>query len=183
MANKYIIHGAAFNGDGTSSAAATVNGGVGAWNTIAYFEGTAPAYGAIAAGDTVFIRALDASGAAITRVSAASKTLGLAAGTISAPVTWILDQGDVWSGITGSLTFEVSAGNYGFTISPHNIIHTPVEDRIVFKISQASYYADFFLMDSGSVLSNAWFWWDAPGWPQVGHPGREPLVISMDFRN
>ena len=43
MADKYIIEGAAFNGDGTSSAEATVAGGVGAWNTITYFEGATPA--------------------------------------------------------------------------------------------------------------------------------------------
>lgn len=67
MANKYIIHGATFNGDGTSSAEATSNGGVGAWNTITYFEGTAPAYGTLAAGDVVYIRSKDAGGSNITR--------------------------------------------------------------------------------------------------------------------
>ena len=43
MPNKYIIHGATYNGNGTSSAEATSNGGVGAWNNINVFEGPAVA--------------------------------------------------------------------------------------------------------------------------------------------
>ncbi len=39
MANKYIIHGATYNGDGTTSSEAASDGAAGAWNTLTYFEG------------------------------------------------------------------------------------------------------------------------------------------------
>lgn len=181
MANKYIRHGETYCGDGTTSAAATSNGGVGAWNNINVLEGTAPAYGAIAAGDVVFTRSKDAAGADITRVSAATKNLGSTAATYAAPITWILDHGDVWGGVSGTLTFEVSSGNYGFVHRPHNIIHTSVEDRIVFNISQDSYYADFFSMDSGSVLSNAWFMFDSVTMTSSGPSGPRAIGSQNGF--
>ena len=121
MPNKYIIEGAAFNGDGTSSAAATVAGGVGAWNTIAYFEGATPAYGSIAAGDTVYIRSKTAAGANITRTWSTSVSYGSANATISEPIYWILDAGNVWPGISGTLTYTTTAAN-GITLRHFNSI-------------------------------------------------------------
>ncbi len=109
MADKFIIHGATFNGDGTSSAEASSNGGVGAWNDINVFEGTAPAYGSIAAGDVVYIRSKDAGGADITRILGANVTVGSAAATVAAPVAWILDDGAVWPGVNGVLTYRTTA--------------------------------------------------------------------------
>lgn len=109
MANKYIRHGETFCGNGTTSSIATTNGGVGAWNNINVLEGTAPAFGALAAGDVVYIRSKDNAGANITRTLSASATLGSTAGTIGAWVTWILDAGTVWTGINGILTY--SAGS------------------------------------------------------------------------
>lgn len=107
MANKYIRHGETYCGDGTTSAAATSNGGVGAWNTKTYFEGTAPAYGAISAGDTIFIRSKDAAGADLSLTSATGTiNLGSASATIAAPIKWVLDDGVVWSGISGTLTYK-----------------------------------------------------------------------------
>ena len=111
MANKYIIEGAAFNGDGTSPAEATSNGGVGAWNTISYFEGATPAYGSIGAGDTVYIRSKTAAGANITRTWSTSVSYGSANATISAPIYWILDAGNVWPGISGTLTYTTTTAN------------------------------------------------------------------------
>ena len=93
MPNKYIIHGATYNGNGTSSAEATADGGVGAWNSLNVFDAIgAPNYGggSLVAGDTVFIRSKDASGNDLTRTLSATATLGSAAATSSAWVTWVL---------------------------------------------------------------------------------------------
>ncbi len=109
MANKYLIHGATYNGNGTSSAEATVDGGVGAWNSLNVFDaiGT-PNYGggSLVAGDTVFIRSKDASGNNLTRTLTATVTLGSAAATTANWVTWVLDNGTVWPGIDGTLTYN-----------------------------------------------------------------------------
>ena len=88
MANKYLIHGATYCGDGTASNEAASAGAAGAWNDINVFEGSAPAYGALAAGDTVFIRSKDVSGNNLVRTLSATATLGSAAATSSAWVTW-----------------------------------------------------------------------------------------------
>lgn len=118
MANKYIRHGETYNGDGTSSAAATSNGGVGAWNTIDYFTGTTPAYGSIAAGDTIYIRSKDASGADISLNATVNKTIGSTAATSGSWITWIIDNGEVWPGIDGTITYENSV--YNVSISTTN---------------------------------------------------------------
>ena len=120
MADKFIIEGAAFNGDGTSSAEATVAGGVGAWNTITYFEGATPAYGSIAAGDTVYIRSKTAAGADITRVQAAGINLGSASATAQLFITWILDNGVVWPGVDGSLVYQNTT--YVLHVRSYNIV-------------------------------------------------------------
>ena len=120
MANKYIRHGETYCGDGTTSAAAASDGAVGAWNDINVMEGTAPAYGALAAGDVVYIRSLDAAGAAITRTLTAARLLGSTAATATNPITWILDDGTVWSGINGVLTFTNSA-SYMTTLRINNV--------------------------------------------------------------
>lgn len=122
MANKYIIHGATYNGDGTSSAEATSNGGIGAWNTIAYLEGTAPTYGTLAAGDTVFVRPRDASGNAITRTMTADRTIGSSAATELTPITWIIDDGVTWAGVSGVVNYANNGGNYTLTIAAYNNI-------------------------------------------------------------
>lgn len=117
MANKYIVHGATYCGDGTSPNMATADGGVGAWNNINIFEGTAPPYGSLAAGDTVYIRPKDASGNDMT-------------GTISGPsvsfsYAWTANK--PWVGIAVGLTnakiavasgtIEQSTGNKGVFVS------------------------------------------------------------------
>ena len=93
MANKYLIHGATYNGNGTSSAEATVDGGVGAWNSLNVFDaiGT-PNYGggSLLAGDTVFIRSKDASGNNLVRTLSATATLGSAAATPTSPTPTML---------------------------------------------------------------------------------------------
>lgn len=110
MANKYIRHGETFCGDGTTSAAATSNGGVGAWNNINVFTGTAPAYGALAAGDDVYVRSKDVSGNNITATSASAINVGSSAAAEANPISWIIDDGAIWSGISGVVTVSTSAG-------------------------------------------------------------------------
>lgn len=110
MANKYIRHGETYCGDGTTSAAATSDGGVGAWNNINVFEGTAPPLpGALVAGDIVYIRSKNAAGADIEVVFSAEIKLGSSAGIATANVSWILDGGVVWPGIAGKLTYTCTS--------------------------------------------------------------------------
>lgn len=110
MANKYIIHGATYNGDGTSFVAASSNGGVGAWNTITYFEGAPPAYGSLAAGDVVYIRSKTAAGADIT-VQHPGGGATVMLGRNGGGITWIVDAGAVWAGVSGRLTLRGSNQN------------------------------------------------------------------------
>lgn len=118
MANKYIIHGATYNGNGTSSAEATSSGGVGAWNAINILTGSTPAYGTLNTGDTVFIRSKTAAGADIAVESAAVMTLGASSKT----VRWVLDNGVTWPGVDGVLTVRHtgSGGNDGYVSTREN---------------------------------------------------------------
>lgn len=109
MANKYLIHGATFNGDGTSSAEAASNGGVGAWNNINIFQGTAPTYGTLAAGDVVYIRSKSAAGADISVTTGVAMNIGSAAATETAPITWVIDRGVVWPGVSGTVRYDGTA--------------------------------------------------------------------------
>lgn len=109
MANKYLIHGATFNGDGSSSAEATSDGGVGAWNNINIFQGTAPTYGTLAAGDVVFIRSKSAAGADISVTTGVALSMGSAAATETAPITWVIDHGVVWPGVSGTVRYDGTA--------------------------------------------------------------------------
>src|SRR5574337_2055399 len=110
MATKYLIFGAAFNGDGTTSSEAASNGAAGAWNQSSILTGTAPTYGALAAGDTVNIRSKTGAGADadISNTLGASITLGSASATATAPITWILDDGTIWAGKNGTLTYTTN---------------------------------------------------------------------------
>lgn len=108
MANKYIRHGATYNGDGTTSAAAASDGGVGAWNSLNVFEGTAPAFGSLGAGDVVYIRSKNEAGADISTTMTALRNIGSTAATATSPITWIIDNGAVWPGIDGTITYTAA---------------------------------------------------------------------------
>lgn len=107
MADKYLIVGAAFYGDGTSSAEATSNGGVGAWNTINVMLGTAPTYGTLVNGDTIYVRSKTSAGADVVTNIGGTFTVGPASGITG--TTWIIDNGTTWSGINGSVKFVQAA--------------------------------------------------------------------------
>ena len=123
MANKYIIHGATYCGDGTASNEAASAGAAGAWNDINVFTGTAPAYGALAAGDIVYIRSKSSSGANITvsYPGGATYYFGSAAATSwTAPITWVIDNGSVWSGVDGVVTFTLSSTVFAYSFRQYN---------------------------------------------------------------
>lgn len=132
MADKFIHHGAAFNGDGTTSAVAASNGAAGAWNNIAYLEGTSPVYGSLVNNDVVYIRSLDAAGSPIVRTMVAGVTLGSASATPTANVTWVIDNGVKWPGIDGVITYT-SASTYNVTLRVNNILKCLTQDSLVIK--------------------------------------------------
>ena len=137
MANKYIIHGATFNGDGTDSAEAASDGAAGAWNNINIMTGTTPAYGSLGAGDKVTVRSKTSGGADVLVTIAANTSIGSAAATVSAPVTWVVDGGTVWPEANGTLTFE-SAGAYQITFQPYNWVRAEIAERFVTRWTGAS---------------------------------------------
>ena len=147
MANKYLIHGATYNGNGTSSAEATVDGGVGAWNSLNVFDaiGT-PNYGggSLVAGDTVFIRSKDASGNNLVRTLSATATIGSAAATSSAWVTWVLDNGVVWTGIDGVLTYNCPSGHVVNARSNNNYVSTTQDALRVVETNAAADYKNYW---------------------------------------
>ncbi len=139
MANKYLIHGAAYCGDGTTSAEAPSNGAAGAWNNINVLEGSAPAYGTLVNGDVVNIRSKTSAGADIMRTLAASVTLGSSFNPTTS-VTWVLDDGSIWPGVSGVLTYNCPS-NYICAAKVLNRYISKAQDawRIVEANSSASY--------------------------------------------
>ena len=109
MAEKYIIHGATFCGDGTTSAEAASAGAAGAWNTINIFSGTTPPYGSLGSGDTVNVRTLTSAGGVVSISSATALTLGSAAATDLLPILWNFDNGVIWPGISGQVTITTTS--------------------------------------------------------------------------
>lgn len=154
MANKYIIHGATFCGDGTSSAEATSNGGVGAWNTITYFEGTAPAYGTLAAGDVVYIRSKDAGGSNITRTLAANMNLGSASATYAARITWIIDGGTIWSGVDGEVKYTSASVSFAVTLRTFNNLIAEKQSRLIVENTVVNANQTTMLTVSNSYVKN-----------------------------
>ncbi len=134
MANKYIRHGETYCGDGTTSAAATSNGGVGAWNTIAILTGTAPAYGALAGGDKVFIRSKDATDTDITITGSTALSFGSTAATLVNNIDWIIDDGTVWVGVVGTVTYSTTNT---FTFRGDNRV-TAAQNKLVCRVNTAS---------------------------------------------
>lgn len=155
MADKFIIEGAAFNGNGTSSAEATSNGGVGAWNTITYFEGATPAYGSISPGDVIYIRSKTAAGANITRTMTATTYLGSTLATVDAPVNWILDGGTVWAGVSGQLTYT-SANNHTY-LRAFNRLEAEVRKAFVMTHTSVSATAGLLLVEDGTEVKHVFF--------------------------
>lgn len=162
MANKYIRHGETYCGDGTTSAAATSNGGVGALNSLLYLEGTAwPAPAVLAAGDVVYIRSKDAAGADITRTLSVATSLGSTVASSTSWVTWVIDNGSVWSGIDGTITYNHSASNYVITFRPYNAVYVQTQDALVLYSSSINPYDGAIVIANATILKNIKFDWSA----------------------
>lgn len=160
MADKYIIHGATFNGNGSSSAAATSNGGVGAWNNINILEGTAPAFGTLAAGDVVYIRSKDAAGADITRTMTSAMNLGSTAATVAAPITWVIDDGTVWSGVSGVVTYTHSS-TWSLTVRVNNRVVALTRGKLIMRNNSANQAAGATMFTVLGDLVNPVIDWSA----------------------
>lgn len=137
MANKYLIEGATYCGDGTASNEAASAGAAGAWNNINVLEGTAPAYGTLAAGDIVYIRSKTSAGADITRTLTTTTSLGSSAATTTNWITWVIDNGTIWSGVSGTLTYE-SPSTYRIDLINYNDYIALTEDALVLKETNTS---------------------------------------------
>ena len=157
MPNKYIRHGETFNGNGTSPDAATVDGGVGAWNSLNVLDSfAAPNYGggSLTAGDTVYIRSKDAGGADITRTLAASVTLGNASATYASRITWIIDGGTVWSGIDGVIKYTSASSSYAVTLRTLNNLISEKQSRLVIENTLVSANQTYLLTTQNNYVKN-----------------------------
>lgn len=104
MANKYVRHGATYCGDGTSSAEATSDGGVGAWNNLIDVFAGSPAYGSLDNGDIVYVQTNNGSDITVTL----SADLTMVSGAVDNPITYIFDDGTTFP-VGGILTLELGA--------------------------------------------------------------------------
>lgn len=120
MADKYLIHGAAFCGNGLASNEAASAGASGAWNNINVLQGTAPAQGSLASGDRVIIRSKTSGGADVDVALSASVTFGSTAATEANPIDWLFDNGVTWPGVSGTVRYTLSGGSYSFTQRNYN---------------------------------------------------------------
>lgn len=200
MANRYIIDDATYCGDGTTSAEAASAGAAGAWNNINVFEGTAPAYGTLPAGTNVYIRSKDASNAPINISRTDIVTFGSTAATEALPISWIIDGGTVWPGVSGVITFSNTARYDG---QHYNNIRAEVKDALIIKTSFSFYSGTIFFVGNGEIknvkldfssLTSGWQWIK----PQdgqyrtcyfynvtiiVGSPGYGNSYIALDYTN
>lgn len=158
MSDKYIIHGATYCGDGTASNEAASAGAAGAWNNINIFEGTVPAYGTLAAGDTVHIRSLDAAGGALTFTPSVNINLGSSSATAAAPIFWVIDNsGTIWSGVTGSVVYNhhTPTAARTMTVLVNNTVIADVQDGLVFRVTNVS-GSDSYLVTLNGDTKNLW---------------------------
>lgn len=157
MPNKYIRHGETFNGNGTSPDAATVDGGVGAWNSLNVLDSfAAPNYGggSLAAGDTVYIRSKDAAGADITRTLSANVNLGNTSATYASRITWIIDGGTVWSGIDGVIKYTSASASYAVILRTLNNLISEKQSRLVIENTLVSANQSSLLTTQNNYVKN-----------------------------
>lgn len=151
--------GASIATSGTQSGVHTATT-VGAWNQANILTGTLPANGTLLAGDKVNIRSRTGNGANanISNVLAASITLGAGAGvaTVAAPITWVLDDGAVWPGITGTLTYSTSSTTFTIAQRAFNrlISHTPHQWILTFSATAPASVAVTLLADTDGLRVN-----------------------------
>ncbi len=158
MATKYIIEGAAFDGDGTTSSVAASDGAAGAWNDFkAVLEGT-QTYGSYAAGDVIYCATND--GTSDITLTLSSKITCQAFLAADETVTLIFDDGTN-VGSAGTFTIErTSSGNWVVT----NGWVWKGNNRLVFDNNLASPTQPFDhggeLHDAKAILRGNWPRWD-----------------------
>ncbi|MBS3953632.1 MAG: hypothetical protein KGZ88_11850 [Methylomicrobium sp.] len=133
MADKFLVAGCSFCGKGDGPLIPTEaahNDATGyAWgltstdtDAINIVTGGVPKFGTLGAGDSVYIRSKTRVGADITVTLAAALTVGPGAATEASPIMWILDNGTVWTGVDGILTYTSSVVSRFVTVSSHHIL-------------------------------------------------------------
>lgn len=121
MANRYIRHGETYNGDGNGTAAATYAGEPNTayndfWQTLIQTAGYT-----VSAGDVVYARSKTPGGSDITINITAAASIGLSSATETSTVTWVIDDGSVWAGITGTITVYLDGTTiYSVTLQTWN---------------------------------------------------------------
>lgn len=138
----------------------------GAWNNINIFEGTTPTRGAIAAGDVVYIRSKNASDADITITMTATVNFGSTAATASVPVTWVIDNGQVWSGVDGTIKYTHSTSNlWRWSLRANNHIIAQRRQALVWEhVFAAGVNSQMVELGSGSRTSGVLIdWWAKTG--------------------
>ena len=133
MADKYIDISSAFCGDGTSSVQATVDGGVGAWNTLQDVMHNVIAYGSVVNGDHIYVRTADSLGDLTESLTVAANMNDL--GTFGDPVYITMDQGDVWAE-HGVFTLTTTADSSYFG---GDIVFEAPHDSFVFRVTNTGY--------------------------------------------
>jgi len=170
MANRYIRMGATYNGDGTTADPATEDGGEGAWNhatattsgsgnwtAIPYFEGTAvTAPATLPAGTTVYIKSKDEAGFNITVALIASKTLGSASATEALPIHWIIDNGTIWSGVSGVVTYSCATTFY-CSLLVNNKFESLDYEALVFRNTKVDLANTQMVCSNSGYVVNALF--------------------------
>lgn len=139
MANRYFIFSAAFNGDGTTSSEAASNGAAGAWNQTSILTGTAPTYGTLSAGDTVYIRSKTGNGANanISFAMSGAQVIGSSNGTSASWVHWVLDSNSIWSGVDGTMTFTCGSAASA-TVRSYNYLTCMKQDSWIIQETTAA---------------------------------------------
>lgn len=176
---RYLILGAAHNGDGTTLAEAASAGAAGAWNQEAILTtGATPTYGTLPADTVVHIRSKTGNGADadITFTLAANGTWGNANATVAAPIIFVFDDGTVWSGVNGTVLVESVSSSYTLTLRTGTILmHRSNSDtKLVFENRHAACNnVTLVSLGIGSQLCNAFF-----DFSKVTHTSNGPRALA-----
>jgi hypothetical protein len=161
MPDRYIIHGATNCGNGAASNEAASPGAAGAWNNINILTGTAPTNttNIPTAGDTIYIRSKSSAGADITVDASAGPTINSGTPTAAAPITWILDNGAVWTDINGVLKYTTATQTAKVTVGSFNHVIARTQDALIFEntATTGTSVNTVAIINAGAVVENALF--------------------------
>ena len=92
----------------------------GAWNDLKAIMSVAPTRGTLSPGDVVHIRT-QISGTDVTVDFGSAALTCYNVGTATNPVTWLADDGTVWSGDSGTLTIQYNGDSYDLIMGSYAI--------------------------------------------------------------